>query len=100
MPSAALITFQATLFALTAWKFLQALKAGWGRIPVIQLVIRDGLGLFPPIWCVAFASPYISHHKVIALPSSVLIVEAIVYSSAPGELSEVLYGYARSTHCR
>ncbi|KAJ3514113.1 hypothetical protein NLJ89_g2564 [Agrocybe chaxingu] len=42
----ATIIFQMSLFVLTAYKFVQALRSGWGDVPLIQLLMRDGTWAF------------------------------------------------------
>ncbi|CAA7261727.1 unnamed protein product [Cyclocybe aegerita] len=42
----ATIIFQTSLFVLTVYKFVQALRSGWGDVPLIQLLIRDGTWAF------------------------------------------------------
>jgi hypothetical protein len=44
--SAAFISFETTLFLLTLAKFLIALRGGWGRTPVVYLLMRDGTWAF------------------------------------------------------
>ncbi|KAJ8508882.1 hypothetical protein ONZ45_g8893 [Pleurotus djamor] len=38
--------FQTLLFVLTSIKFTQAVKQGWGRIPLAELIMRDGAWAF------------------------------------------------------
>jgi len=40
------ILFQTLLFGLTAYKFFTAVRAGWGEIPLIVLLMRDGTWAF------------------------------------------------------
>ncbi|KDR75166.1 hypothetical protein GALMADRAFT_249108 [Galerina marginata CBS 339.88] len=40
------ILFQTILFALTMYKFVQGAKNGWGDIPIVKLLIRDGTWAF------------------------------------------------------
>ncbi|TFK44353.1 hypothetical protein BDQ12DRAFT_672835 [Crucibulum laeve] len=40
------IIFQAAVFALTAWKFIEAARSGWGDVPLIMLLMRDGTWAF------------------------------------------------------
>jgi hypothetical protein len=44
--SVAFISFETILFLLTLAKFLAALRNGWGRTPVIYLLMRDGTWAF------------------------------------------------------
>ncbi len=44
--SAAFISFESVLFILTLVKFLVALRSGWGRTPVVFLLVRDGTWAF------------------------------------------------------
>jgi hypothetical protein len=44
--SAAFISFESVLFILTLIKFLVALRNGWGRTPVVFLLVRDGTWAF------------------------------------------------------
>ncbi|KAJ7690720.1 hypothetical protein B0H17DRAFT_586501 [Mycena rosella] len=43
---AATLLFQTFLFSLTAFKFVGALRAGWGDTPLVSLVMRDGTWAF------------------------------------------------------
>ncbi|RXW18129.1 hypothetical protein EST38_g7729 [Candolleomyces aberdarensis] len=69
------IAFQTILFGLTAWRFLEAVKAGWGNVPIIQLLMRDGTWAF-------------------ILLFAILLGEAFLYGFAPEAYTDVLYGYA------
>ncbi|KAF8882719.1 hypothetical protein BD779DRAFT_1542311 [Infundibulicybe gibba] len=40
------IVFQFILFILTAYKFIAAARAGWGRVPLLFLLMRDGTWAF------------------------------------------------------
>ncbi|KAJ7782777.1 hypothetical protein B0H16DRAFT_1494344 [Mycena metata] len=40
------LLFQTFLFALTAYKFVQAVREGWGDTPLLSLVMRDGTWAF------------------------------------------------------
>ena len=40
------IAFQTLLFGFTVWKFVVALKSGWGNIPIMRLLVRDGTWAF------------------------------------------------------
>jgi hypothetical protein len=44
--SAAFVSFESVLFILTLIKFLLALRGGWGRTPVVFLLVRDGTWAF------------------------------------------------------
>lgn len=44
--SAAFVSFESVLFILTLIKFLVALRSGWGRTPVVFLLVRDGTWAF------------------------------------------------------
>ncbi|KAH9985263.1 hypothetical protein BJV77DRAFT_1071528 [Russula vinacea] len=44
--SAAFVLFETVLFVLTLIKFLVALRGGWGRTPVVFLLVRDGTWAF------------------------------------------------------
>ncbi|KAJ2924762.1 hypothetical protein H1R20_g12330, partial [Candolleomyces eurysporus] len=68
------IAFQTILFALTAWRFLEAVKAGWGNVPIIQLLMRDGTWAF-------------------ILLFAILLGEAFLYGFAPEAYTDVLYGW-------
>lgn len=43
---AASIIFQTVMFSLTVYKFAGALRSGWGHIPLVKLLIRDGTWAF------------------------------------------------------
>lgn len=44
--AAAFVSFESVLFILTLIKFLVALRSGWGRTPVVFLLVRDGTWAF------------------------------------------------------
>jgi hypothetical protein len=44
--AAAFVLFETVLFVLTLIKFLVALRGGWGRTPVVFLLVRDGTWAF------------------------------------------------------
>ncbi|KAF7350568.1 hypothetical protein MSAN_01616600 [Mycena sanguinolenta] len=39
---ASAVLFQTVLFLLTVIRFVQAIRAGWGKMPLLLLIIRDG----------------------------------------------------------
>ncbi|KAF5379357.1 hypothetical protein D9757_007674 [Collybiopsis confluens] len=43
---AGVILFQTLLFVLTAFKFIRSLRSGWGQVPIIALLMRDGTWAF------------------------------------------------------
>ncbi|KAJ2914626.1 hypothetical protein MD484_g5789, partial [Candolleomyces efflorescens] len=72
------IAFQTLLFGMTFYKFFQAVKAGWGDIPIMHLLMRDGTWAF-------------------ILLFAVLIGEAALYGFAPDAYTGVLYGWLNTT---
>jgi hypothetical protein len=40
--SAAAVLFQTCLFGLTLVKFIGALRTGWGDVPLLVILVRDG----------------------------------------------------------
>jgi hypothetical protein len=44
--SVAFVSFETVLFILTLFKFIVALRNGWGRTPVLFLLVRDGTWAF------------------------------------------------------
>ncbi|KAF8070440.1 hypothetical protein FPV67DRAFT_1487414 [Lyophyllum atratum] len=40
------ISFQVILFVLTTWKFFEAVRSGWGDVPLLVLQMRDGTWAF------------------------------------------------------
>ncbi|KAJ8079842.1 hypothetical protein PM082_016667 [Marasmius tenuissimus] len=48
-----IIFFQTLLFALTAYKFFRGLREGWGEIPTVSLIMRDGTWAFCLLFVVA-----------------------------------------------
>ncbi|KAJ7496991.1 hypothetical protein FB451DRAFT_1018329, partial [Mycena latifolia] len=57
---AAVLLFQTLLFSLTTFKFVGALRAGWGDTPLVSLVMRDGTWAFLLLFAfiVGYASLY------------------------------------------
>jgi hypothetical protein len=45
------IIFQFLLFGLTVVKFIEALRSGWGDVPLIKLLARDGTWAFFLLFC-------------------------------------------------
>ncbi|KAJ6540576.1 hypothetical protein B0H19DRAFT_1313271 [Mycena capillaripes] len=39
---ASAVLFQTVLFALTVFQFVSALRTGWGKVPLLLLIVRDG----------------------------------------------------------
>ncbi|TFK22090.1 hypothetical protein FA15DRAFT_671903 [Coprinopsis marcescibilis] len=68
------IAFQTVLFALTGWKFFQAARSGWGNVPIINLLMRDGSWAFMLIFLT-------------------LLSEAALYGFAPNAYTDILYGW-------
>jgi len=58
------ILFQTVLFALTMYKFVQGVRNGWGDIPIVKLLIRDGTWAF---FLLFFA--YVCQLSLYALPN-------------------------------
>ena len=48
---AAAIFFQALLFAVTIYKFILAVRDGWGDVPLLVLLTRDGTWAFCLLFC-------------------------------------------------
>lgn len=48
---AASVLFQFLLFGLTVYKFIQAARSGWGEIPLVLLLVRDGTWAFFLLFC-------------------------------------------------
>lgn len=48
---AAAIVFQAMLFTVTIYKFILAVRDGWGDVALIVLLIRDGTWAFCLLFC-------------------------------------------------
>ncbi|EEB99508.1 hypothetical protein MPER_00803 [Moniliophthora perniciosa FA553] len=42
----ATIIFQTILFGLTLYKFITGIRAGWGNVPIVKLLMRDGTWAF------------------------------------------------------
>ncbi|KAF6765545.1 hypothetical protein DFP72DRAFT_998041 [Ephemerocybe angulata] len=68
------IAFQSFLFAFTIWKFIHAVKAGWGDVPIMKLLMRDGTWAF-------------------FLLFAMLLAEAALYGFAPEAYTDLLYGW-------
>lgn len=51
----AAILFQAILFVITLYKFLLAIRSGWGDVPLIVLLTRDGTWAFFLLFCAFFS---------------------------------------------
>ncbi|KAF8200642.1 hypothetical protein BJ912DRAFT_573630 [Pholiota molesta] len=46
------IIFQFLLFGVTLFKFIQSVKSGWGDVPLIVLLMRDGTWAFFLLFCI------------------------------------------------
>ena len=47
----ATVIFQIFLFTLTVYKFIQAVHSGWGDVPLLNLLMRDGTWAFFLLFC-------------------------------------------------
>jgi len=56
--SSAAIGFQSFLFVLTIYRFIEDLRSGWTRIPLANLVVRDGTWVFLLFLCKSTSHPY------------------------------------------
>lgn len=72
------IVYQTLLFLVTIYKFAEAAKKGWGHIPVVQLLLRDGTWAFIVIF-------------------AVIIGQALVYGVGPQAYTGFLYGWMNTT---
>ncbi|KAJ3550553.1 hypothetical protein NMY22_g405 [Coprinellus aureogranulatus] len=72
--AAAPIAFQTLLFGFTIWKFILAVKSGWGDIPIMRLLVRDGTWAFILLFLI-------------------LVSEALLYGFSTEAFSGVLYGW-------
>ncbi|TEB18373.1 hypothetical protein FA13DRAFT_1746048 [Coprinellus micaceus] len=72
------IAFQTLLFGFTIWKFIVALKSGWGNIPIMRLLVRDGTWAFILLFVI-------------------LVSEALLYGFSTDAFSGVLYGWLNTT---
>lgn len=88
------IAFQAILFVLTGWKFYQAVRSGWGDVPLMLLLMRDGTWAFFALFGEGQGSFIIAHD--LTSNSAVLLGEGILYGAAPDAYSGVLFGSVRS----
>ncbi|KAJ2913711.1 hypothetical protein MD484_g6707, partial [Candolleomyces efflorescens] len=71
------VVYQGFLFLVTIWKFYQSVRAGWGDIPIINLLVRDGTWAF----CLLFA---------------VLTSEAALYGFDVEAYTGFLYGWVNT----
>ncbi|KAH6919333.1 hypothetical protein BKA70DRAFT_47775 [Coprinopsis sp. MPI-PUGE-AT-0042] len=68
------IVYQAFLFGVTLWKFIVAVKEGWGHVPLVVLLIRDGTWAFLLLFLI-------------------LSTEAALFGFTPGAYSALIYGW-------
>ncbi|KAJ7798105.1 hypothetical protein B0H13DRAFT_1674162, partial [Mycena leptocephala] len=40
---ASAVLFQTVLFTLTIHRFVRAMRTGWGKVPLLRLIVRDGM---------------------------------------------------------
>ena len=87
--SAAFVLFETVLFVLTLIKFLVALRGGWGRTPVVFLLVRDGTWAFilifgsPPLLTLTtFAHPPCFHPVTLCVNAGFYIGEGNTAISA------------------
>ncbi|KAF6748843.1 hypothetical protein DFP72DRAFT_554594 [Ephemerocybe angulata] len=71
------IAYQVFLFALTIYKFYQSAKAGWGDVPILQLIMRDGTWAFAVLF-------------------GVLASEALLYGLSAKAYTGLLYGWVNT----
>lgn len=70
----AAVAFQVVLFSLTMWKFLEAIRSGWGDVPLLSLLMRDGTWAF-------------------FLLMATYIGQASLYALKTADLASVMYGW-------
>ncbi|KAF9010562.1 hypothetical protein BDQ17DRAFT_1234447, partial [Cyathus striatus] len=68
--------YQTVLFLLTLFKFIQALRSGWGDVPLIVLLMRDGTWAF----CLLFL---------------LYVGQLLIYELDSGAYTGALYGYVK-----
>ncbi|KAF8882717.1 hypothetical protein BD779DRAFT_913203 [Infundibulicybe gibba] len=68
------IVMQSLLFMLTSWKFVSAIRAGWGHVPLVVLLMRDGTWAFFMLFVI-------------------LVGECLIYSFRSDGYSSILYGW-------
>lgn len=68
------ILFQIYLFAVTSYKFVKAVKSGWGDTPIMVIVMRDGTWAFTLLFLL-------------------LVAEAFLYGLAKDAYIGILYGW-------
>jgi hypothetical protein len=81
LSSIAFVSFETVLFVLTLIKFLVALRHGWGRTPVIHLLMRDGTWAFILIFG-SPASSFLIQPLLICVQLVTLCVNAGFYLGA------------------
>lgn len=87
------MAFQTILFLLTAWKFFGAVKAGWGDVPIIQLLMRDGTWAFFLLFgAFYFGSGFRNSHQTHVPLAVTFLGDVIVYSTPSNINHDVLYG--------
>ncbi|TFY77004.1 hypothetical protein EWM64_g7007, partial [Hericium alpestre] len=70
----AYVAFETILFGLTLVKFVQAVRRGWGRTPVVTVLMRDGTWAF-------------------ALVFVVVVINGLFYIGLDGSISAVAYAF-------
>ncbi|KAL0955992.1 hypothetical protein HGRIS_002169 [Hohenbuehelia grisea] len=72
------ILFQIFLFGLTAYQFFVAVRSGWGNVPLIELLMRDGTWAF-------------------GLLFAVVVAESCLYALSNHAYAGVLFGWLLTT---
>lgn len=98
---AAAVAFQFLLFGLTLYKFIQALRSGWGDVPLIILLVRDGTWAFFLLFCryrlasySCFVDPFAFQSYMLANSAYMVCITTLSQECFIGSVSAHLaYGY-------
>ncbi len=80
------------------YKFLQALRSGWGHIPLVKLLMRDGTWAFFLLFC----KPYFHLAALFLLivspaPSVLIVAQLSLYALSPHAYAGMLYAFVHIT---
>lgn len=91
-PRACPIAYQTFLFIVTMCKFVGAVRSGWGSVPIVQLLARDGTWAFMLLFGTSSSDTLV--RALLTSVQGVAISEAALYALAAEAYTGFLYGSA------
>lgn len=96
--SLALTLFEFLLLVLTLWKSAAAVRAGWGHMPLVVLLVRDGSWAFLAIFCKRTPIPiyhtFLTSHRELQVT---FVINMVYHEFAPPGTQSALFKYVFPT---